>query len=75
MKSAEFKKCEKKGCNNPVIVGKYCEHCKQLRKENKQTILAFAGTAVIAVGVFLGKKAIKTAPTIAAKVIQIVLKR
>ena len=50
MNNAEFKKCKKKGCDNPVLEGKYCEHCKQIRKEKRDNFLKAAGGTVMAVG-------------------------
>jgi len=68
--------CKTKGCNNPVLDGKYCEFCKQKRKENKDKVVAGAGGALILGGGFAIKKgALKQIPKIAAKVIQVVLRK
>ncbi len=39
--------CKTKGCNNPVLDGKYCLQCTQVRKENKNKGLAVAGAVGI----------------------------
>lgn len=70
------KQCKSKGCNNPVLDGKYCEYCKQIRKERKDKILAGAGGAVIlGVSVAIKKGVIKQVPKIAAKILQVILRR
>ena len=70
------KQCKSKGCCNPVLDGKYCEYCKQSRKETKNKILVVAGgVAIPAVGVAIKKGALKQVPKIAAKVIQVILRR
>ena len=70
------KQCKSKGCYNPVLDGKYCEYCKQRRKENKDKILAVTGIVVIpVVGVAIKKGLIKQVPKIAAKVIRVILRR
>jgi hypothetical protein len=76
MAKGTSKLCKTKGCNNPVLDGKYCVHCKQKRKENKNKGLAVAGVVGIPVaGVAIKKGALKQIPKIAGKVLQLVLKR
>jgi hypothetical protein len=70
------KQCKSKGCYNPVLGGKYCVQCKQNRKEKRDKILAGAlGAAILGGGGAIKKVAIKQAPKIAAKVIQIILRK
>ena len=70
------KQCKTKDCYNPVLDGKYCEYCNQIRKERKDKILAVAGGAFIFGGGVAKKKGlIKKAPKIAAKVLQLILRR
>jgi hypothetical protein len=70
------KQCKSKGCCNPVLDGKYCEYCKQIRQETKNKILVVAGGAAVpAVGFAIKKGALKQVPKIAAKVIKVILKR
>ncbi len=52
MNNAELKKCKNNGCNNPVLDGKYCEHCKQARKEKRGDFLKVAGSVAVSVGCF-----------------------
>jgi len=68
--------CKTKGCNNPVLNGKYCEFCKQKRKENGQKVAA-AGVAVgiPAAGYAIKKGALKQIPKFAKSVLQAVLKK
>lgn len=68
--------CKSKSCNNPVLNGKYCEHCTQRRKERRNKILGGAGSATI-IGVCTAIKTgvIKQAPKIGDKVIKIVLRK
>lgn len=76
MANEKAKQCQTKGCNNPVLDGMYCEFCKQKRKENKDKIMAGAGGALIlGGGVAIKKGALKQIPKIAAKVIQLVLRK
>ena len=76
MATEKAKTCKTKGCNNPVLDGKYCEHCKQVRKENKNKGLAIAGgIAIPAVGVAIKKGALKQVPKIAKAVAQIILRK
>ena len=70
------KQCKSKGCYNPVLEGKYCEYCKQRRKENKDKILAAtAGAGILGGGIAIKKGVIKQVPKIAAKVLQVILRR
>lgn len=76
MANEKAKQCKTKGCSNPVLDGKYCEYCKQKRKENKNNGLAVAGgIAIPAVGIAIKKGALKQIPKIAGKVIQVVLRK
>jgi len=63
------KLCKSKNCNNLVLNGKYCEYCKQKRKEKRDQILGIMGGTFI-VGIFAAAKkgVLKQAPAIAAKV-------
>lgn len=75
MTNEKTKQCKSKGCYNPVLDGKYCENCKQKRKEKRDKILAGAGgAAILGCGVAIKKGVIKKAPKIAAKVIQVILR-
>lgn len=68
--------CKTKGCNNPVLDGKYCEHCKQVRKETKNKVLIGAGgVAIPAAGYAIKKGALKQVPKIAKTVLQIILRK
>lgn len=63
--------CKTKGCNNPVLDGKYCLYCTQVRKENKKKGFAIAGAVVIpAIGYAINKGALKQAPKIARAVVK-----
>lgn len=53
MNDEERKLCEKKGCNNTVLKGKYCEHCTQIKKERRSTALKIAGSVAATVGSFI----------------------
>lgn len=76
MDNEKAKQCKTKGCNNPMIDGKYCEFCKQKRKENKDKIMVGAGgVLILGGGVAVKKGALKHIPKIAAKVIQLVLRK
>lgn len=76
MTNEKPKQCKSKGCCNPVLDGKYCEYCRQKRKEKRNKILAGAGSAVIlGGGVAIEKVVIKQFPKIAAKVLQVILRR
>jgi hypothetical protein len=69
------KTCKTKGCNNPVIEGKYCEQCTQTRKETKDKVLAGVGTgAVVGVGVAAKTGVLKQIPVVAVKLIKGILK-
>jgi len=76
MTNEKIKQCKSKGCDNPVLDGKYCEHCKQKRKEKREIILAGAGSVAILVGGVVKKSGvIKQVPKIAAKVMQVILRK
>lgn len=71
-------KCKSKGCYNPVLDGKYCEHCKQKRKEKRDKILAGAGvggSAILGVAVAIKKGVLKQAPKIITKGIEVILRK
>lgn len=76
MANEKAKQCKTKGCNNPVLDGNYCEFCKQKRKENKQKIMAGAGSALILVVTAAFKKGVfKQIIKFAAKGIQLALRK
>lgn len=50
MNNAELEKCKNKGCNNPVLDGKYCEHCKLVRKEKRGNFVKVVGSAAVSIG-------------------------
>lgn len=78
MDNEKTKLCKTKGCTKPVLDGKYCENCKKKRKEKRGKILAEAGAggaAILVGGVAIKKGALKQIPKIAAKVIQVVLRK
>lgn len=76
MAKDKVKFCKTKGCNNPVLDGKYCEYCKQVRKETKNKVLLGAGGAAIpAAGYAIKKGALKKVPGIAKTVLQIILRK
>jgi hypothetical protein len=62
MDNAELTKCKNRGCNNPVLVGKYCEHCKQIRKEKRENFLKVAGTSAMSIGSIVLAVIIKKKP-------------
>jgi hypothetical protein len=67
--------CKTKGCNNPVLDGKYCLQCTQIRKENKKKGWAVAGAVGIpALGIAIKKGALKQAPKIAKAVVKIIFR-
>jgi len=41
-----LKDCKTKGCNNPVLKGKYCEHCSQIKKEKRNKVIKGAGSVL-----------------------------
>lgn len=63
---------KRKGCYNPVLYGGYCYNCKQ---KTRDKIFAGAGGADILGGVAIKKGVIKKVPKIAAKVIQVILRK
>jgi hypothetical protein len=74
MTNQQPKQCITKDCYNPVLDGKYCEQCRQKRKEIRNKIVAGTGGIAAALLVVV-KGGIKHAPKIAAKAIQVALKR
>ncbi|MFA9422197.1 MAG: hypothetical protein ACERLG_01375 [Sedimentibacter sp.] len=61
MAKEKAKQCKTKGCNNPVLFGKYCEHCKQKRKEKRDKIWAgIVSAAILVVGFKMKKGSNKT---------------
>lgn len=67
--------CKTKGCNNPVLDGKYCLQCTQVRKENKKKGWAVAGAVGIpALGYAIKKGALKQAPKIAKAMVKIIFR-
>jgi hypothetical protein len=68
--------CKTKGCNNPVLDGKYCEHCKQERKEDGNKVKAvLGGAAILGGGTVVKKVGVKKIVEVAGKVLQVVLRR
>jgi len=56
MDDNEPKKCKKKGCDNIVLDGKYCEFHKQKKKETRDNALKVCGVFVLsAVSIALNK--------------------
>lgn len=76
MINEKSKQCKSKGCDNIVLDGKYCENCKQKRKEKGSKVLARAGgVAILGFGVAIKKGAMKQVHKIAAKSIQVILRK
>lgn len=50
MNNVEHKICKTKTCDNPVLNGKYCEHCTQTRREKRNQMLAVGGSVTLAFG-------------------------
>lgn len=76
MADGKVMQCKTKGCNNPVLDGKYCLQCAQVRKENKNKGLAVAGAVGIpALGYAIKKGALKQVPKIAKAVVRIILRK
>jgi hypothetical protein len=48
-----LKECKNKGCNNPVLNGKYCENCSQIKKEKRDNVIKGAGGILLGVGAFV----------------------
>jgi hypothetical protein len=72
------KQCKSKSCFNPVLDGKYCVNCKQIRKERKEKILVGIGAGVPVIFgcvVAIKKGGIKQVPKIAAKVLKVILRK
>ena len=68
--------CKTKGCNNPVLNGKYCEYCKQKRKEDGNKVKAVVGgAAILGGGAVVKKVGVKKVVEFAGKVLQVVLRR
>ncbi len=77
MNDTEFKKCKSKKCHNHALKGKYCEHCKKIKKEKKIKFFAWAsggGTAIISIGAAIKNGALKQVPTHAAKALKLIFK-
>ncbi|NMC33986.1 MAG: hypothetical protein GYA36_16210 [Veillonellaceae bacterium] len=53
MADGKATQCKTKGCNNPVLDGKYCMYCTQARKEKKKNFLSVAGASVIGISVIV----------------------
>ena len=62
--------CRTKGCGNPILKGKYCELCKQKRKEKRDTILAGCSIAFSGVIVKYSKPILKGAGKVAKGLIK-----
>jgi hypothetical protein len=68
--------CKTKGCNNPILDGKYCEYCKQKRKEKGNIAKgAVAAVGIPAAGYAIKKGALKQVPKIAKAALQIILRK
>jgi hypothetical protein len=68
--------CKTKGCNNPVLDGKYCEFCKQKRKEDGSKVKAVVGgVALLGGGAVVRKVGFKKIVEVAGKALQVVLRR
>ncbi len=57
--------CRTKGCENPVLEGKYCEHCKQKRKELRDAALSVCGVVIGGAVVRFSKPLLKGAGKVA----------
>jgi nitrogen regulatory protein PII-like uncharacterized protein len=76
MNSEKYKQCKSKDCNNPVLEGKYCNLCRQEKKENREKILKRAGAgAILVVGIVKNKDLIKQVPKTAEKVAKVIFKK
>jgi len=76
MAKDKVKLCKTKGCNNPVIEGKYCLNCTQKRKETQQKVVAgVAGAGILGGGAVVKKVGIKKVVEVAGKALQLVLRR
>lgn len=53
MTNEKPKQCKSKGCYNPTLDGKYCNLCKQKRKENRGKILKGAGAVASGVAILV----------------------
>ena len=73
---AKKETCKTKDCDNPVLDGKYCEHCKQVRKETRGKVYKVTGGAAIPVaGVVAKTGAWRKIPEIAVKIARLFLKK
>ena len=43
-------KCKNRNCNNPVVNGKYCEYCRQIRREKRNKFLKISVGTVTGIG-------------------------
>jgi hypothetical protein len=76
MNNGKVKKCKTKGCNNPVLDGKYCEYCKQKRKEDGNKVkVAVGGAAIIGGGAVIKKVGMKKIARVAGEVLRVIFKR
>jgi len=76
MANEKAKTCKTKGCNNPVLDGKYCEYCKQKRKEDGNKVKAtVGGAAILGGGAVIKKVGVKKIVQVAGEVLRVVLKR
>lgn len=76
MTNKVVEQCKRKGCFNPVMDGKYCEHCKQKKKEKRNIVyVGVGGPAIIGLGVAIKKGVIKQGPKIASKVVQVISRK
>lgn len=70
MNNEKTKKCKQKDCNNSVLDGRYCEHCKQKRKESRNKVIALVSPVILGLGVM-----IKKGPKIASEVIKVISRK
>jgi hypothetical protein len=80
MNSEKNKQCKSKDCNNPVLEGKYCNLCKQKRKETRENILKGTGAAastaaILVVSIVKSKDTLKQVPKIVENVAKVILKK
>ena len=76
MANDEFVQCKTKGCNNPVLVGKYCQYCKQKNKEIADTATAIGSSVLLGGGVYAVKKGVfKNVPKKFISLVRMILRK
>lgn len=68
MKKSEIKSCKTEGCTNEVLDGKYCEYCKQERKEKGITIAGIVVGIGTGIGIAIKSGIVKKGVTGAIKI-------